>query len=371
MLVDFQIFLDVIALAQGVILGILLMILSKKPHKSSFFLGLFILFFSLKLVRFIGRNLLLKGDYSELLLLPFNFSWLLFPLFLIYTHQVSVFSNRKIPYWTLIPGLVVIVIQVVTFFLPYETKLALDSHPFHEIFLSNIGILYSWSIAFWNLKLLHQHRIEVRNTFSQVENKELQWARVFLLYSIISSFCIYVLYLISPTNVYLKILYSTLDLITIYWTAFHGISQSNIIALLSNENYNIGFNRKFSAKVNAGTIANVDLENLSKKIESHMKEKKVYTNPYLTIIDLAENLKTHPKRISSTINSLQKQNFNSYINQFRIEKAIEILKNQKLEKYSMEGIGLEVGFNSKSAFYAAFKKKTGTTPTRFKKNLSL
>lgn len=369
MLVDFQIFLDVMALAQGLVLGVLLMLLNKKKRRSSFYLGLFVFFFSLKLAHFIGRSLILNGDYPELLLLPFNFSWLLFPLFLIYTYKISVFSNRTPPYWTLIPGIIFFLVQVYIFFLPFEIKQSINENLFHDFFQTYVGILYSWSIAIWNLKLLYQHRREVGNSFSQVENKELLWERVFLVYSIITSLMIHVLYFISPTNIYFKILFSSFDLITIYWTGLHGISQRNVIAISNNENSNIGFSRKLLNKADTQTIPLAELQKLIEQIDEYVISSEAFVNANLTIIDLAEYLKIHPKRISTAINTVRNQNFNSYINQYRIEKAVELLESSSLNNYSIEGVGTEVGFNSKSAFYTSFKKVTGTTPVKFKEHL--
>ena len=95
MLVDFQIFLDVMGLVQGLILGISLMVLSKNKNRSSFFLGLFVLFFSLELIHYIARSLFITGDYPDLLLLPFNFSWLLFStLFDIYLSGLRFFKSQ-------------------------------------------------------------------------------------------------------------------------------------------------------------------------------------------------------------------------------------------------------------------------------------
>jgi AraC-like DNA-binding protein len=43
-----------------------------------------------------------------------------------------------------------------------------------------------------------------------------------------------------------------------------------------------------------------------------------------------------------------------------------ILHNENL---SLEGIGFEVGFNSKSTFFATFKKIKEVTPAQFKSKL--
>ncbi|WP_394330735.1 helix-turn-helix domain-containing protein [Lacinutrix jangbogonensis] len=38
--------------------------------------------------------------------------------------------------------------------------------------------------------------------------------------------------------------------------------------------------------------------------------------------------------------------------------------------YSLEGVALEVGFKSRTTFIKAFKEKTGTTPSQYKKTIS-
>lgn len=96
-----------------------------------------------------------------------------------------------------------------------------------------------------------------------------------------------------------------------------------------------------------------------------MRTSESFVKSELTIVDVAKDLRIHTKQISTAINKVHHQNFNSYVNQFRIEKAIKLLREQDTN-LSIEGIGYEVGFHSKSAFYAAFKKVTGTTPTKFK-----
>jgi YesN/AraC family two-component response regulator len=53
-------------------------------------------------------------------------------------------------------------------------------------------------------------------------------------------------------------------------------------------------------------------------------------------------------------------NFNELTNKFRFEEVKMLLENAK--QYSIEGIGYEVGFASKSSFYTLFKKHTGLTP---------
>ena len=60
--------------------------------------------------------------------------------------------------------------------------------------------------------------------------------------------------------------------------------------------------------------------------------------------------------------------FHDYINSFRIEEAKKKLLEPNPD--TIYTISLDVGFNSKTAFYTAFKKLTKQTPTQFKKSVN-
>ena len=367
---NFQILLDMIGLVQGVTLGVLLLILNYKHFRSTYFLGLYLLLFSLKLANFIANGLNVDHNYPELFLLPFDFSWLLFPIFFIYTQRISIFSDQKIKYWLLYPGILSLGLQLIIYFLPYSTKLEISQSLWHELVFTIMGILYSWVIGFWNLKLLAKHRVEVQNTFSYIEKKLLTWVRIFLIYSLSSSILIHILYYISPDNYYFKIIFSVLDLIAIYWVSVNGVIQQNVLSLFVQNESGIASQKNHTSDHEKIKIINVeDLKILMEKIDSYMKTSEAFLISELTIIDLAEKLKVHPKKISLCINTIFNQNFNSYVNQLRIKKAEEILSEQSPSNYSIEGIGKEVGFHSKSAFYAAFRKFTGTTPIKYKDSI--
>ena len=71
-------------------------------------------------------------------------------------------------------------------------------------------------------------------------------------------------------------------------------------------------------------------------------------------------------QVSEIINTAFKKNLNDWINDLRIEEAKDYLKESEL---SIKEIYYEVGFNSKSAFNNAFKKRMGTTPSTYRSTL--
>ncbi len=110
-------------------------------------------------------------------------------------------------------------------------------------------------------------------------------------------------------------------------------------------------------------------DEISKEIVNNLKrlmtEEKIFINPKISQKEIAERLKTNTTYLSRTINLKYNLNFSNFVNRYRIEEAKKIILNDKNKTYSFEGIANTVGFSSKSAFYNAFKKFTGKTPSEF------
>lgn len=102
-------------------------------------------------------------------------------------------------------------------------------------------------------------------------------------------------------------------------------------------------------------------------VESFISEDQYYTKQDITLKKVAEQLDTNANAISKLINSETGTNFNEYINQKRIALAQERLLDKEFKHLTVEAIGASVGFKSKSAFYNAFKKHTGQSPSLFMK----
>lgn len=98
-----------------------------------------------------------------------------------------------------------------------------------------------------------------------------------------------------------------------------------------------------------------------------MTEEKLFTNPDLKLLEVAKKLDLSVHELSKLINDNMGKNFTDYINEYRIEEAKQLIKNNSL--YTIEAIGNQSGFNSKSAFYKAFKKFTDVTPAKYKSKL--
>lgn len=106
--------------------------------------------------------------------------------------------------------------------------------------------------------------------------------------------------------------------------------------------------------------------NLLYELQLVLLDQKLFTNNKLTLEMLAEMLGTNRTYLSRLINQEYACNFNKFINRYRIKEARALLADSDYQNYTIEGIANEVGFNSKSAFNAAFKEHTGIPPSYYK-----
>lgn len=105
------------------------------------------------------------------------------------------------------------------------------------------------------------------------------------------------------------------------------------------------------------------------KLQQFMMAEKPYLNPSLTIQDISNTIQIPTRELSILINHHLNQHFYDFVNSYRIEQAMEILKDATKSKLTILEILYQVGFNSKSSFNTAFKKHTGYTPTDYRKIL--
>lgn len=98
-----------------------------------------------------------------------------------------------------------------------------------------------------------------------------------------------------------------------------------------------------------------------------MNEEKPFLNPSLSISNLAHQMKISPRELSIAINHNLNQHFFDFVNEYRIEMAMNLLTDKSKPKLTVLEILYDVGFNSKSSFNTAFKKHTQLTPTQFRK----
>jgi AraC-like DNA-binding protein len=122
-----------------------------------------------------------------------------------------------------------------------------------------------------------------------------------------------------------------------------------------------------TAKEPSETPKSAEIASQIELVKKHVIENEPYLEPSLTIQELAKQVSIPVRDLSVLINHHMNQHFFDFVNEFRIQKAMQILKDASKSKHTILEILYEVGFNSKSSFNTAFKKHTNQTPTEFRK----
>ncbi len=105
-----------------------------------------------------------------------------------------------------------------------------------------------------------------------------------------------------------------------------------------------------------------EIEMVLEIIGKGMKEEKWFLNPSLSLRMLAENLNISSNKLSWLLNERIGQNFNEYINSFRLLNFKESALNPSNSHLTLIALAYDSGFNSKSVFNSFFKKSVGITP---------
>ena len=125
--------------------------------------------------------------------------------------------------------------------------------------------------------------------------------------------------------------------------------------------------RTEKSSYNQKKIDTDQFEQLSNRLTVLMEQDRLYQDPNLKLETLARNLSISKHLLSQLLNDNLQKSFNQYVNEYRIESACKLLTNDN--PFSIEAIGYEVGFHSRSSFFSTFKKIKGTTPSRFKEQV--
>lgn len=102
------------------------------------------------------------------------------------------------------------------------------------------------------------------------------------------------------------------------------------------------------------------------RIEEYLETKKPYLNSGFRMQHMVEGSGIPRHHLSAVINTVYQKNFNGLINEYRINHIKKNLHKKQWSNLSLEGIGMEAGFKSRSTFLKAFKKETGMTPSAFR-----
>lgn len=95
-----------------------------------------------------------------------------------------------------------------------------------------------------------------------------------------------------------------------------------------------------------------------------MREERYYLDADLSLQTLADKVRISPHHLSQVLNDRLGRSFYDYVNELRVAHAKDLLVNARQQ--GITDIAFACGYNSKTAFYNAFKRHTGLAPSEFR-----
>ena len=227
-----------------------------------------------------------------------------------------------------------------------------------------VANLVSWLVYNpLSIVYVHRHRMYLRNEHSTFDKSEnLGWVLsvsvFYVVYCIVAVILGVVAYLVHqyPQSPHFYNYFMLLFLV--YVLSFYGLYQSELPQKLLQKPADLIPYKNSSLNAETKQL-------IHQKIRNYIEKEAAYLNPDLNMDMLSAALKVPKYQLTEVLNTEIGQNFFQFINTYRVEAVKKMLINPK-NRFSIEAIGYECGFASKSAFYTVFKSLTGQTPVSFR-----
>lgn len=282
-------------------------------------------------------------------------------------------------YLHIAPIVIIGAMMMTVVFLPSEETLnALpEEHPMFMwlalvvllVLLSDIAFKIMIAIyLILTIRRLRAYRKRLREVFSSTENRELTWIWVimlssgaFWLVSVAFSISIWILIASEKPVHQFSSLLASLVLLVLFWVlGIWGLRQrpglANTPTLEPTE--------PPVSKYQKSALDDDRAARIARKIEAAMEDDLLYRDPNLSLWELAKHVGVTSHYVSQTLNIHIGSSFFDYVNRWRIQDAVKQLSTTD-ETILM--IAYDVGFNSRSSFYKAFRRETGKTPSDMRK----
>lgn len=101
-------------------------------------------------------------------------------------------------------------------------------------------------------------------------------------------------------------------------------------------------------------------------IDAILIKRKGYLNPDFSAQQLADRLEISAFTLSRLLKATYGMSYTDIVHSHRIQDAMRHLQDKRFAPYTVDDIGIMVGFKNRQSFFSAFKKVTGTTPEKYR-----
>lgn len=293
-------------------------------------------------------------------------TFLLFnPLLYLYTQSLTN-SKFKLKWLHLLHLIPFIGFEIIVYSFSQEISLnAFISKTVTDLVFYSFTIISFLSWTYYNTRsaiLLRKHNKHVEEEFSYKNRfNNISWLKFVAYFYFSYTAAIFIVGITFYFRIFnseiLVILVSSVSLFLVYAFSFFGLLQTPIF----NSKTTSASNLKENISIPESKIQKIIVE-----IMEYCEKEEPYLESDFNMDSFSQKLKIPKHQLTWILNKEIGKNFFQFINEYRIREAKKMLSD-KNNVYSIEAIGYDCGFNSKSSFFTTFKKNTGMTPLQYKK----
>lgn len=143
--------------------------------------------------------------------------------------------------------------------------------------------------------------------------------------------------------------------------AFGSTEESGVLKVAEEKNHSEGERLVKPLK----NLTPKQISAMKNAMESFLRKEKPFLKHGYSLQEMANALSYQLYQLSALINREYGINFNDLINKYRIEYAVDIIKEGRFSNLNINGLADQCGFSNRNSFTKAFKKFVGLTPSEY------
>lgn len=223
---------------------------------------------------------------------------------------------------------------------------------FWYIYLSGVGV-YTVLGVITMVRQIDNYQIRIYDYYSTSERYSIKWLYN-LVVMLVALYALFVVLRMLFDTPWTKNLFSLLQLF------FWGVFSHRIFYMKSAMKMVESIEEPDETPQ---IFSQLDKEEFMKQLHEICVTRELFRRDTLTRDDVVKEMGTNRTYFSRKLKEFTGENFNTYINNIRLEEAARLLRESDAK---IDAIFMQCGFNNKSTFYRTFQEKFNCTPTKFR-----
>ncbi len=366
-----------IGLFLGLTLGSFLVFKKSYKHKANLFLGLILFYYTLFLLPPYLYGARLLEFFPHVIRLGAVLAFVAGPLILFYVLACTQEKFEMRPWLWLhfipfafslfydIPFLLSSGAEKYAIFLNFVEHGTYGRPPLEGI----LKVIYQFIYFVLALSVILRYRKHINTTSSSIDQAYHRWLIFFSATLLFPTIALFLIAFANYDYIPITVLMVTL-LLFIFGVYVALLFKPEIFQAFPNQMEVTTEEEEEKRKYESSNLQDGQKEKMVQKLLQYVETENPYQEAELTLAELSKRVNIPTHYLSQIINEKINQSFLEFINSYRVEAAKKMLASDKYEHYTIIAVAFEAGFNSKTAFYTAFKKFTDTTPSKYRKSFT-